>query len=150
MRRYTSYMIFAIIAIILNVSIQTLTEAILKIFFPEIASIVINIFTQTFELWFFMCLGLGTFIGFIFKFIVDKFIVFEEKELILEQTTRQATKYLFFAIFTTIIFWGTETLFQILWDAYVLGAIIGLTIGYTIKFVLDSKFVFGQENNANK
>ncbi|MFX0095170.1 MAG: GtrA family protein [Candidatus Hodarchaeota archaeon] len=142
MRRYTFYMIFAVIAITLNVTVQFLAEIILKAIFPELAWTIIEILAQPFEMWFFICLGLGTLVGFVFKFLVDKFIVFEEKELIINQTARQATKYLFFAIFTTIIFWGTETLFQILWNAYALGAIIGLAIGYTIKFVLDSKFVF--------
>ncbi|MFX1533327.1 MAG: GtrA family protein [Promethearchaeota archaeon] len=141
-RRYTFYMIFAIVAIILNVTVQTLTEVFLKTFFSDFAMIIIEILTQPFELWFFICLGLGTLVGFVFKFIVDKFIVFEEKKLELEETTRQVVKYFFFAIFTTMIFWGTETLFHILWNAYALGAVIGLAIGYTIKFVLDSKFVF--------
>ena len=48
-------------------------------------------------------------------------------------------------IFTTIIFWGTEIIFNTLSQspyAKYLGAVIGLSIGYVIKYFLDKKYVF--------
>ena len=49
------------------------------------------------------------------------------------------------AVFTTIIFWGTEIAFDTLFqdpNAKYLGAVIGLSIGYIIKYFLDKKYVF--------
>jgi len=48
-------------------------------------------------------------------------------------------------VFTTIIFWGTEIAFDILFqdpNAKYLGAVIGLSIGYVIKYFLDKRYVF--------
>jgi len=59
--------------------------------------------------------------------------------------------YTSFSIITTITFWGTELLFKILFHTQLfemIGAVIGLTIGYTFKFFLDKKFVFSRENNT--
>ena len=46
---------------------------------------------------------------------------------------------------TTSIFWVTETAFWFVWKTDIMrefGAIIGLSIGYTIKYRLDRRFVF--------
>jgi putative flippase GtrA len=46
---------------------------------------------------------------------------------------------------TTAIFWGTETIFWLTWRTHAmreLGAVLGLVIGYTVKFHLDRRFVF--------
>ena len=46
---------------------------------------------------------------------------------------------------STLIFWGFETIFWLIWKTNLmreLGAIIGLTIGYIFKFMLDRKYVF--------
>ena len=48
-------------------------------------------------------------------------------------------------VFTTVIFWGTETGFNAVFEssnAKYIGAVIGLTIGYIMKYFLDRKFVF--------
>ena len=53
--------------------------------------------------------------------------------------------YSLMGVFTTIIFWGTEIAFDALSqnpNSKYLGAIIGLSIGYIIKYFLDKKFVF--------
>ena len=50
-------------------------------------------------------------------------------------------------IFSTIIFWGTEYIFWIIWrqeNMRELGAILGLIIGYIIKYKLDKKYVFNK------
>lgn len=49
-------------------------------------------------------------------------------------------------------FWVFEVAFDVLFDsehAKYVGAVIGLTIGYTSKFYLDRKFVFRSANNSN-
>jgi putative flippase GtrA len=48
---------------------------------------------------------------------------------------------------TTIIFWTTEVLFDALWQVEIakyIGAVVGLSIGYSIKYFLDKKYVFKQ------
>ena len=53
--------------------------------------------------------------------------------------------YSFLGVFTTAIFWGMEYAFHLIFTTdfmrYV-GALIGLTIGYFIKYQLDKRFVF--------
>ena len=48
-------------------------------------------------------------------------------------------------LITTVIFWGAETAFWLIWrtDAMrELGAVIGLGIGYVVKYHLDRRYVF--------
>lgn len=48
-------------------------------------------------------------------------------------------------VFTTFIFWGVEISFDYFFknnNAKYLGAVIGLSIGYLIKYFLDKNFVF--------
>ena len=50
--------------------------------------------------------------------------------------------------FSTIIFWGTESIFLIIWKEETMreiGAILGLIIGYIIKYRLDKRYVFRKE-----
>ena len=48
-------------------------------------------------------------------------------------------------ISTTIVFWTTESMFWLIWKTEMMrefGAIIGLSIGYILKYRLDRKYVF--------
>jgi putative flippase GtrA len=142
-QKYLYYIAFAVIAIVINMLFQAFTEFFVKFFVPDLATI--NFIA--FELWFLAALGVGTVAGFIFKFIVDKFFVFRDRlsdDDNIRKTTEQVSKYFLFAIFTTIIFWGTEASFYLIFGEqwYLIGGIIGLAIGYTIKFILDNRYVF--------
>ena len=146
-KQYFIYMLFAVVAIIVNIGFQIIAREVIILIFSEFAFNFIALNSIKFEYWFLGALAFGTLIGFIFKFIVDKFIVFEEKRPIddsIEKTGKQLFLYLGFAVFTTIIFWGLEILFKVLLpgDWYLVGGIIGLAIGYTVKFLLDRKYVF--------
>ena len=145
-KRYFSYLAFALVAISLNLAIQAIIEFLLKNFFTEIAFMSYSIFNKEIEFWFVTSLGIGTVFGFIFKFIVDKWIVFSDrlnKNETIRETTQQISLYFLFAIFTTIIFWGTESYFYFLNDQwYLVGGAIGLAVGYSIKYILDNNFVF--------
>ncbi len=94
---------------------------------------------------------IATIIAFIFKYLVDKIFIFKDKTKYLSIIHfRQIFLYGFFAVFTTIIFWFTELSFKYLFsfkNSHLIGAVIGLAIGYTIKFLLDKKFVFMEINN---
>ena len=146
--QYIIYMIFAALSIILNLGSQYLAKEIILYLTPNFG----NQEIFHFEYWFLLALGFGTVVGFLFKFIVDKFVVFEEKitkntKEELQKTSKQITMYFGFAIFTTMIFWGFEFSFKFLFSGnwYLVGGLIGLLVGYTVKFILDSRFVFNRD-----
>lgn len=90
---------------------------------------------------------LGTLLGLITKYILDKKFIFI-CTYSLKKDVHSFILYSLFGIFTTFIFWSFEYLFHVLieneWSKY-MGAIIGLSIGYILKFFLDKKFVFKKE-----
>ena len=54
-------------------------------------------------------------------------------------------------IVTTMIFWGFEAGFWYVWRSdmmRVLGEVIGLAIGYVVKYELDRRFVFTPSDRA--
>jgi putative flippase GtrA len=87
----------------------------------------------------------GTLIGLPIKYILEKRYIFEFKSDSLSHDSRLFALYSFMGIFTTLLFWGVEYLFHILFgtDAMrYLGGAIGLSLGYFIKYHLDKRFVF--------
>ena len=87
----------------------------------------------------------GTLTGLISKYILDKNYIFKDFDHSLKNNSKKFTMYSFNGIFTTIIFWGVESLFYFVYStnfARELGAIIGLSIGYFLKYKLDKKYVF--------
>ena len=90
---------------------------------------------------------LGTATGFPIKYVLEKKHVFEFQADNLAHDTRLFILYGFMGVFTTLIFWGVEWAFQVLFQTdamrYVGGA-IGLTVGSFIKYHLDKRFVFKQ------
>ena len=125
---------------------------ILKYGFFSTAAIIINIASQRIifsisnsEYVFALAILTGTITGFISKYIFDKYFIFHDYSSVFAEETKKILKYSFFAVFTTLIFWFTEYTFWHIYqthDAREIGAIIGLTIGYYIKYNLDKKYVF--------
>jgi putative flippase GtrA len=140
-------MIFAVCAVIINLGIQKVVKTVINTWFAKLNAVVVHIGIPL-ELSYLLYLGAGTLAGFLFKFTVDKMIVFEERDIKrLKNTTRQFVLYMAMAVFTTIIFWTFETSFKVTFpgtDMELIGGLIGLAIGYTVKFVLDSRFVFSR------
>ena len=124
---------------------------ILYIYFSLIA-ISINIFSQYIVFTIlegddaiYIAILVGTLLGLITKYILDKIYIFKYKVENLYDYSKNFSMYMFTGIFTTMIFWIFEYSFYILFDnsiAKYIGAIIGLTMGYTVKYVLDKRFVF--------
>lgn len=87
----------------------------------------------------------GTGVGLAVKFVLDKRWIFYDGSVGAPQNSRKFGLYALMGGFTTIVFWGTESAF---WFAFrddlmrEVGAVIGLTIGYFIKYRLDRRFVF--------
>lgn len=120
-------------------------------FFCVIATIA-NLLTQRIILDFnfvtlnyFYALLLGTVAGLVTKYFLDKRFIFKDNDNSLKNNTKKFTLYSLNGIFTTIIFWGTETITYYIYSttlAREIGAVIGLSIGYYFKYKLDKKYVF--------
>lgn len=87
----------------------------------------------------------GTVIGLILKYLLDKRWIFFDMSSGIAMHGRKFTLYTLMGVFTTLIFWGTETAFWLTWNTDLMrevGAVIGLIIGYITKYNLDRRFVF--------
>jgi len=121
------------------------------IFFAVIATAT-NLGTQ--YLWLSIALGpnpllvamfLGTGIGLITKYILDKKYIFQYTTKNLSHDLNKFLLYSIMGMLTTAVFWTSELTFHAFWNsplAKYIGGAIGLAIGYTIKYFLDKKFVF--------
>lgn len=87
----------------------------------------------------------GTAVGLVTKYLLDKRWIFYDAVRPLKEEGQLFTLYTVTGIGTTLIFWGSETAFWLVWgtqEMRELGAVIGLTIGYVVKFRLDRRYVF--------
>lgn len=87
----------------------------------------------------------GTLAGLIVKYVLDRRFIFYHEVKDKKDDAKTFVLYFLMGSFTTMIFWGTELGFYYLvsdQDAKYLGAVIGLGIGYAIKYFLDKRFVF--------
>jgi len=117
-----------------------------------IASTIINLLFQylSFLLYsgylsLYVAMFIGTLAGLILKYILDKKYIFFHKTKTHKENGKKFLLYSLMGVFTTIIFWGFEIVFDHLYEtqnAKYIGALIGLSIGYVIKYFLDKKFVF--------
>ncbi len=129
MNIFFKYVLFCVIAIFVNLTSQRI--------FLEL------IFLDNYII----ALVFGTLTGLISKYILDKNYIFKDFDHSLKNNSKKFTMYSFNGLFTTIIFWGMESLFYFVYSttfARELGAMIGLSIGYFLKYRLDKKYVFQQ------
>ena len=122
------YIIFAVIATLLNLLFQYLSFKV----YDGFGSLYVAMF-------------LGTLAGLIAKYILDKRWIFYHISKNKKDDAKKFILYSIMGIFTTIIFWGTEIAFDMLLqnsNAKYIGAVIGLGIGYITKYYLDKRFVF--------
>lgn len=97
------------------------------------------------EVTFALAVGAGTFVGLVTKYLLDKKWIFHDVGAGMKAHTHKFSLYTAMGLVTTAIFWGVETVFWFVWQTDAMreiGAIIGLSIGYYIKFHLDRRFVF--------
>jgi putative flippase GtrA len=92
-----------------------------------------------------MAIAAGTIVGLLTKYLFDKRWVFFDTETGLKAHSQKFTLYAGMGLVTTAIFWGTETAFWWVWHTESmreLGAVLGLSAGYIVKYNLDRRFVF--------
>jgi putative flippase GtrA len=87
----------------------------------------------------------GTLVGLVVKYVLDKRWIFGDRSSGLRAHSRRFGLYTAMGVVTTLIFWATETVFWLVWQtdlAREAGAVLGLTVGYVVKYRLDRRFVF--------
>ena len=93
-----------------------------------------------------LAIAVGTVVGLVVKFELDRRLIFYAPQ---QNAAATGVTFLFYAstgLFTTAIFWGTETLAYLVTHgtagSQYVGGFIGLTIGYFVKYQLDKRYVF--------
>lgn len=93
-------------------------------------------------------MAVGTLAGLLVKYVLDKLYIFHYTAGSLFEDGRTFILYSCMGLFTTLVFWGTELAFDMLFEARssrYLGAAVGLGLGYWLKYHLDKRFVFGRK-----
>ena len=122
------YTIFAAISIFANIGSQDLS---LRLYSGQF-SLHVSIF-------------IGTAIGLAVKYLLDKKYIFRYQTRDIGHDTYTFVLYTAMGIFTTAIFWGFEYSFDYIFQTLEMrytGGVLGLIIGYLIKYRLDKRFVF--------
>ena len=128
-----------------------MSMAIRYIYFAVISTLV-NLLFQYISFYFYngflslyLAMFLGTLSGLILKYILDKKYIFYHKSRSKKDEGKKFLLYSLMGVFTTFIFWGFEIGFDFVFASEIakyIGALIGLSIGYIVKYNLDKKFVF--------
>jgi len=131
---------------------MTLQTLILRYASFAVVAMIANLATQRLVLlfgdtggYFAAAVGAGTIVGLVIKYVLDKRWIFYDSETGMKNHSRKFSLYTAMGLITTAIFWGTETAFWLIWQTDImreLGAILGLSVGYVVKYNLDRRFVF--------
>lgn len=100
--------------------------------------------------YFLAALVVGTGLGLVVKYALDKVWIFADTTTGLRAQGRQFTLYTAMGLVTTAIFWVTEAAFWAIWQTHAareIGALLGLAIGYGVKYQLDRRYVFTQRRS---
>ena len=126
--RTLNYTIFAVIATMANIGSQELSLRVYGGAYAVTASILV-----------------GTAVGLVVKYVLDKKYIFQFQARDVAHDTHTFALYTVMGIVTTAVFWAFEFGFHLLFqtrEMRYLGGIIGLAIGYYLKYKLDKRFVF--------
>ena len=117
-----------------------------------VVSIAINIGSQILSIWTYngpfsveISILIGTAMGLPLRYVLEKKYIFNFTS---KNFTHDGKLFVFYSamgVITTLIFWGTEYAFHLIYDTdfmRYLGGIIGLSIGFYVKYQLDKKYVF--------
>ncbi|MGF6443412.1 GtrA family protein [Paraburkholderia youngii] len=122
------YAMFAAISIAANIGLQKLSLITYSGAFSVPLSVVV-----------------GTGGGLVVKFLLDKLWIFRYQHRDLSHGIQSFLLYTVMGLATTAIFWGFEFGADSIYHsepARFTGGVIGLVIGYVVKYRLDKKFVF--------
>ena len=92
----------------------------------------------------------GTAMGLPLRYFLEKTYIFNFTSKNLVHDGKLFVIYSAMGVVTTLIFWGTEYTFHLIFDTDFMryfGGIIGLSIGFYVKYQLDKKYVFVHGSN---
>ena len=122
-----------------------------------VLSIAINIGSQMLSIWIYkgalaveISILVGTAMGLPLRYFLEKRYIFNFTSKNLVHDGKLFVFYSAMGVITTLIFWGTEYAFHLIYDTdfmRYLGGIIGLSIGFYVKYQLDKKYVFVNSSN---
>jgi len=127
------YTLFAVLSTAINIGSQMLSICIYK----GQLSVEISILV-------------GTAMGLPLRYFLEKRYIFNFTSKNLVHDGKLFVFYSAMGVITTLIFWGTEYAFHLIYDTdfmRYLGGIIGLSIGFYVKYQLDKKYVFVNSTN---
>jgi putative flippase GtrA len=115
-------------------------------------STAINIGAQMLSIWTYtgpyaveVSILIGTAAGLPLRYLLEKRYIFAFTSNNIAHDGQLFVLYSFMGVFTTAIFWGVEYAFHLVFATdtmrYV-GGMVGLAIGFYVKYQLDKKFVF--------
>ena len=122
------YSLFAGLSTVVNIGSQMLSMFI----YSGVYAVEISIF-------------IGTLAGLPLRYFLEKRYIFSFQSKNIKHDGQLFILYSFMGVFTTVIFWGTEYAFHLIFtiDAMrYIGGVLGLTTGYYVKYQLDKRFVF--------
>lgn len=122
------YTLLAIVATIFNIGSQ---------------DIVIRLYQGSYAVT--LSILVGTAVGLLVKYVLDKRYIFRFKAAGAAHDAKTFLLYALMGVITTVIFWGFEYAFDAIFETKemrYLGGVIGLAIGYVVKYWLDKRFVF--------
>ena len=125
------YAFFAAVATLTNLAAQETSS----LLYSGIASI-------------YLAMAAGTLAGLICKYLLDKKYIFAFETASTKANVKTFFAYTVTGVATTALFWGFELGSDSLFGgktARYLGAVIGLAIGYGVKYRLDKRYVFLQQ-----
>lgn len=128
MKVAVNYTIFAILATIANIASQEMSVQLYAGDYAMLISIMV-----------------GTGVGLLVKYFLDKKYIFRFQVHSMAHDGQTFVLYTLMGIVTTFVFWGFEFGFDYLFQTRsmrYLGGVIGLAIGYYVKYQLDKRFVF--------
>ena len=128
MKVAVNYTIFAILATIANIASQEMSVQLYAGDYAMMISVMV-----------------GTGVGLIVKYVLDKKYIFRFQVNSMAHDGQTFVLYTLMGIVTTFVFWGFEFGFDYLFQTRpmrYLGGVIGLAIGYYVKYQLDKRFVF--------
>jgi putative flippase GtrA len=105
--------------------------------------ILLRTLPHTYSLW--VALFIGTGIGLFIKYYLDKHYIFYHKAAGIQDHAALFSRYTLTGLATTAIYWGFEYTAHYFFTHTILtllGGIIGISIGYWVKYHLDKRFTF--------
>tara|TARA_X000000950_G_scaffold189790_1_gene229393 strand:- start:4693 stop:5121 length:429 start_codon:yes stop_codon:yes gene_type:complete len=122
-----------------------------------VVSTAINIGSQMLSIWVYegpfsveISILFGTVMGLPLRYFLEKRYIFNFTSKNLVHDGKLFIFYSAMGVITTLIFWGTEYAFHLIYDTdfmRYLGGVIGLSIGFYVKYQLDKKYVFVNSSN---